>query len=74
MEFVLLFRNNNLKINFQSQRVFCFFNSSVPCQSPKNKFPITENVNGECILWERNYLLVLVIVKMDLIFLDYFEG
>ena len=26
------------------------------------------------ILWERNYLLVLVIVKMDLKFLDYFEG
>lgn len=47
-QFVLLFRNNNLKTNFQSQRVFFFFNSSVPCQSPKNKFPITENVDGEC--------------------------
>ena len=26
------------------------------------------------ILWESNYLLVLVNVKMDLIFFDYFEG
>lgn len=71
---VLLLRNDNLKTNFQSAKGFFFLlDSSVPCPNPKDKFPITENVNGEC----KEFCgkgVVLVSMKLDLKIFDYFEG